>query len=342
VSTSLDGERPPGKGKPVREQLIADFFTYCKAARYAMCTAKRMRRDVRRLLRYLDERGLRPEELKPADAQGFQGFLVEQGRRDGKAYAEGSVGCILKAANAFYEYMKAAGRVFSNPFKVVKRIKVPKKIPANMLKEKEMSALLEELSRFYTGKNIKERVHKYKTHVISELMYSTGMRIEEVSTLTPSDVDSERGIVTVEQGKGGRRRECFLSEYAKEVLRLYVTEFHGLLVNGLSDTALLFGVTSDALGKLVNRELRQTCQELKIHPITSHGFRHSLGLHLLRSGCDIRHIAQILGHERLKNTEIYTRVDKEDLKSVLDTCHPRRFIKTHEDVEQPVGACALR
>jgi site-specific recombinase XerD len=57
-----------------------------------------------------------------------------------------------------------------------------------------------------------------------------------------------------------------------------------------------------------------------------------LGLHLLRSGCDIRHIAEILGHERLKNTEIYTKVDREDLKSVLDACHPRRFVKTHEAV----------
>jgi len=59
--------------------------------------------------------------------------------------------------------------------------------------------------------------------------------------------------------------------------------------------------------------------------ITSHGFRHSLGTHLLRSGCDMRHIQVILGHEALSTTQIYTKVDKEDLKKSLDAFHPRRW-----------------
>jgi site-specific recombinase XerD len=124
-----------------------------------------------------------------------------------------------------------------------------------------------------------------------------------------------------------------LNEYAREILRLYVNELRGLLFNSLSNRELLFGAGEDSLGKMVNRELRKTCRALKLRIITSHGFRHSLGVHLLRSGCDIRHIQEILGHQRLKNTEIYTRVDKEDLKSVLDACHPRRFAHSHEKPE---------
>jgi site-specific recombinase XerD len=314
------------------EQLITSFFTHCKAVHYSMSTANRMQRDLRRFFEYLASRGLLPQEVKPSDAQGFQGFLIETGRQDGKPYGEGSVISFIKAASAFYEYLKTTRKVISNPFKAMKRIKVPKKIPINMLKEKQMSELLETFTHFNECKSVKDRIRKYKTHVIAELMYSTGMRIEEVSMLEPSDVDLERGVVTVEEGKGGKRRECFLNEYAKEVLRLYVNEFYGLIFNRSSNTELLFGAASDALGKLVNRELKRACHGLKLRPITSHGFRHSLGLHLLRSGCDIRHIAEILGHERLKNTEIYTRVDREDLKSVLDTFHPRRFVNTHEAV----------
>jgi integrase/recombinase XerC len=57
----------------------------------------------------------------------------------------------------------------------------------------------------------------------------------------------------------------------------------------------------------------------------SHGFRHALGYHLLRAGCNIRHIQSILGHRQLRNTEIYTKVENEDLKHVVDACHPRKW-----------------
>jgi integrase/recombinase XerD len=333
VSTGK-GTRKRGKAMITEhEALIQGFFTHCLAADYSKSTAKWMRRDLKRFFEYLSDRDLKPEEARPSDAESFQGYLVETGRRDGRPYGEGTIACFIKATGAFYEYLKSLGKVIANPFKAIVRIKVRKKLPRNFLKEKELSALLEALGRFDQGKSVKESIRTYKTHVIAELLYSTGLRIREAARLTAADLDFERGMVLVEEGKGGRRRECFLNEYAREVLRLYVDELKGLIGNSLSNRELLFGAGEDSLGKLVNRELRRVCRELKLRTITSHGFRHSLGVHLLRSGCDIRHIQEILGHQRLKNTEIYTRVDKEDLKSVLDACHPRRFAHSHENPE---------
>ncbi|HEQ72438.1 MAG TPA: hypothetical protein ENN69_08105 [Spirochaetia bacterium] len=315
------------------ERLIRDFLIYLKANDYRLRTIQGMKRSLRRLFAYLAERGLRPEDVRPAEAQGFQGYLVEQGRADGRPYTEGSVANFIKAAKTFYEYLRTAGKVTANPFAAVRRIRIPKKIPSNFLKEKEMHALLEAFTRFDRGKSVKEKIRTYKTHVIAELLYATGMRIDEAAKLTPQDLDLGRGVARVEDGKGGRSRECFLTAYAKETVRLYLEEFHGLIFHRLSNPELLFGASADPLGKMLNRRVREACRKLGLPVITSHGFRHSLGLHLLRSGCDIRHIAQILGHERLKNTEIYTRVEKEDLKSVLDACHPRRFVTRHEKLD---------
>ncbi|GMO41772.1 MAG: hypothetical protein Ta2F_17740 [Termitinemataceae bacterium] len=89
----------------------------------------------------------------------------------------------------------------------------------------------------------------------------------------------------------------------------------------------LFGAKTPTLESSINRELAQLCPKLEIPVITCHAFRHSLGTHLLRNGTDIRYIQSILGHEKLSSTQIYTKVDKQDLKKSLDAYHPRTYVQ---------------
>jgi site-specific recombinase XerD len=85
----------------------------------------------------------------------------------------------------------------------------------------------------------------------------------------------------------------------------------------------LFFLDYDNLARATNAELARACREAGVHAITSHGFRHALGYHLLRAGCTLRYIQAILGHKHLADTEVYTKVDAEDVKRVFDECHPR-------------------
>jgi site-specific recombinase XerD len=318
--------------KDLTEEFHQDYLN----SGFAKQTAAKKVRELKRFFTYLIENGLTLNELRVKHAQGYQGWLIEKGRLDGARYKTGSIACLMKAALAFYEFLKKKSIIYSNPFNDIEKIKQEKKIPENLLKEKHMNKLLEKLSHFDEDKSIRKQVQKYKTHVIAELMYSTALRISEVAALTVKDIDLERGVVYVEQGKGDKRRECFLNDYAKEVLRLYLKEFYPLVLTGNHNKELLFGSGESRLGKMINKELKNTCKKLGLRNITSHGFRHSVGFHLLRSGCDIRHIQALLGHDRLKNTEIYTRVDKRDLKEVLDKYHPRkmRSIKNEELTRQ--------
>ena len=199
--------------------------------------------------------------------------------------------------------------------------RIPYRIHRNVLTEAQMNSLLERLRMFTDAES-------YKVHVISELLYATGLRIAEAANLLPSDIDTRQRLVYVRQGKGGKSRSAFLSGYAAEVMGQYLTRGRNLVLHNYCGSRpqghTLFCVGVPRLQEETNAALRKACTALEIPVVTSHGFRHSLGTHLLRAGCDIRHIQVILGHEKLETTQIYTQVDGDDVKKCLDEYHPRQ------------------
>jgi integrase/recombinase XerD len=295
-----------------------------------------LRHRVPKLLHYLSSRGLEFGELKVRGALAFQGELIETRAKNGGKYASATVLAYVFAALAFYDFLKEKGLVSSNPFKEIRKVRAEKKLPRNLLKEKEMDRFLERLAHFEEGQTLKHRVFRYRVHVIAELMYSTGLRISEVADLRVEDVDLRRSLIEVREGKGGRARVAFLNEYAREVLRVYLEKMRPLVFSQCNERngGLLFGTGWGWLGHVVNATLKEAAKEAETIAPTSHGFRHALGYHLLRSGCGIRYIQQILGHRKLSTTEIYTKVEKEDLKAVMDRHHPRRLRRL---VDEAVG-----
>jgi site-specific recombinase XerD len=293
-----------------------------------------LRTRVPRFFTFLTEKNVKINGVGIREAQDYQGWLIEAGRLKGGAYSPKTVNSFLIAASNFYEFVKRKNLVLSNPFKEIKKMRIDKKLPRNLLKEEQMQKFLEKLSRYDEAQTLKAKITRYRVHVIAELLYATGLRVSEAAHLRIEDINFSRGTITVREGKGGKSRTAWINDYALDVLKLYVeqmqpvvfTEWHLRNVN-------LFGVTWQRFGKFLNEALRSTAAELGFPAMTSHGFRHALGYHLLRAGCNIRYIQEILGHKLLRNTEIYTKVDKEDLKEVLDACHPRKFRSVQDDDE---------
>ncbi len=146
------------------------------------------------------------------------------------------------------------------------------------------------------------------------------MRVGELATLRPSDFDFDAKTVYIRSGKGGVDRTAYLNDYAVSVVRFYITQMREL-VNHCHDTDTLFGVASARnLDEALNPYFKA------LGGFTSHSFRHAVGTHLLRRGCDLRFIQIILGHDDLKSTALYTRVSKEELRDQLDTFHPRKEV----------------
>jgi site-specific recombinase XerD len=302
------------------EELLEEYFCLlrrrCRPSNYYATKS-----SVKKFVRHVREQGLGLREVRPRDAQTYQGELLAAGC--GKSH----VTTLMTKARAFYEYLKREKMVSSNPFYDVVRIRREEKLPRYIPKEKELEGFLAKLARF-EGSAFRGWV-SYRAHVASELLYATGMRIGEAARLTVADVDLDKGTVRVRESKNGRSRVCFLSEYARAVIRLYLEKARPVLARewGEKKQAVLFGMNECVLPETVNAVLVKTAHEAGLPKITCHTFRHAFGSHLLRSGCDIRFIQTLLGHEWLSTTQVYTKVEKEDLRDVLDKCHPRHFVR---------------
>jgi integrase/recombinase XerC len=326
-----------------QKKLLADFLEERELSGSREQHLIGLRNRVPKLFDFLAEYGLKVHNLGVKQAQEYQGWLIETGRQDGNKYSSETIHSFLKAAVSFCEYLRKKGILLSNPFKEIKRIRINKKIPRQLLKEKEMNHFLEQLVHFEKEKDLKNKITRYKVHVMAELMYATGLRISEVAALTLSDIDLKRGIIIVREGKQRKRRVAFLNDYAKEVLKFYIEKMRGLIFSewNWKNSGLVFGVKWAWLGHVVNKTLNRVAKEAGYEGFTSHGFRHTLGYHLHRAGCNIRHIQEILGHRRLKTTEIYTKVDKENLKEILDMYHPRKRRKKDGETGNGKGPEAI-
>lgn len=304
-------------------KLLEEFLQYRASSRYRDING--MRKQVKKFFHYLQEMDIEPAELKVKDAQAYQGWLLDRGQANGQPYASGSIQNFIKGALAFYEFLKEKGLVLMNPFKEIKRQRVKNKLPRHILKEKEMARLLEYLSDYDREKDIRKMRTRYRLHVLSELLYSTAMRISEAAAVHEDNIDFSRGIIEIRDIKSGHHRTVFLNEYANQVLKIYVEQMRVEVLEQESNHNLLFGAKANRLIVLLNSELKKATTALDLPVMTSHGFRHAVGYHFLRSGCDIRFIQDVLGHKSISNTEIYTKVDKEALRKVIDDFHPRKW-----------------
>jgi integrase/recombinase XerC len=312
------------------ESYVHDFLAEEALKPVLSTSIKNLESKLKKLESYLKENELEVHELGVKQAQGFQGWLKEQNNK----CCKNTIATLVIAAARFYEYLKKRKVVATNPFSEIKRVRLDAGIPKNILSPKDANRLLEELSDFNKGQDFYERVRLYRLHVLAELLYSTGIRISEAAGLKISDIDVERGTVQVFDRKSRKKRVCFLNEYAKGVMKLYLEKMRKWIffANNYKN-GKLFGAAGNRLSIALNEELKKACNKLKITVITSHSFRHMVGSHLLKAGCDLRYIQELLGHERLRSTQVYTRVEKEDLRAVLDSCHPRQFKSIeHEQV----------
>lgn len=297
--------------------VYESFLAYAKT-RHTAQGFRSLEGRVRRLLFWFEKEGLELEAVRVEDAVRYMAALGAQTDKEGKPLSRGTAANYLKSGRSLYRYLQMCGQAPSNPFLEAAYPKGEDRISRNVLKERQMHELLDRLGRY--GNFL-----EYKMHVLAELLYASGLRIAEAAALVPEDLDTRRLAVRVRQGKGMKGRTAFLGRYSAEVLDLYLSE--GIKYDRVNpmrkERGTVFGAGMDMLRDSMNKTLKRLCGELEIPQITSHGFRHSLGTHLLRAGCDMRHIQVILGHGKLASTEVYTHVDTDDIKHSLEICHPR-------------------
>ena len=169
-----------------------------------------------------------------------------------------------------------------------------------------------QLPKVISKEKIKQMIkltENLKHRLIIKLLYSSGLRLQELIDLKRKDIDFERGIINVKKGKGKKDRITLISEALKLDLLKYYS-------NNIFKTEYVFeGRSGKYTKKSVQKVLDQAGKKVEIK-FTPHMLRHSFATHLLEQGTDIRHIQKLLGHSNLKTTEIYTHVSTKDLSNI--------------------------
>jgi site-specific recombinase XerD len=312
------GETGPKREPAVRSKLVDSFVRYQEAK--GIRSLRKVPYQLGVLSVFLEERDLRFADLTSFGAEEFQTYLTTLEDEEGVHYASGSVADIIAVCSMFYRYLAVEGVVLVNPFYGIKHIKREARLPRTIPTEAEMAEHLARLCRYDERPTVRERRSWYRLHVIAELLYATGMRVDELARLRVADFDFDAHTVKIRAGKGGVGRTAYLADYAVAVVRFYITYMREA-VNFSHRGDNLFGVSSGRnFDSALNGPLKRICG------FTSHSFRHAVGTHLLQRGCDLRYIQLILGHEDLKSTALYTRVSKEELRDQLDHYHPRHEV----------------
>ena len=225
----------------------------------------------------------------------------------------------LAALRTFFQFLVREGLLELNPAKLVATPKLEKKLPKHLS--------IEEAIRFIESPDPETELGK-RDRAMLELMYATGVRVAELTTLNIADVDFRNQLVRV-TGKRRKQRIVPFGDPASAAIRSYLDVREKFLFNApvsKRDEEALFlnyqgtRITTRSVGRMVEKYIR-ICAGM--HNISPHALRHSFATHLLDSGADLRDIQELLGHARLSTTQVYTHVSMEKLIDVYDKAHPK-------------------
>lgn len=234
-----------------------------------------------------------------------------------KTHSPSSQSRFISGLRGFFNYLVFEEYRKTNPLELIESPKTGRKLP-DTLSEEEIDQLVAMID---LGSPQGER-----NRSILETLYGCGLRVSELITLKLSDLFFDEGFIKV-TGKGDKQRFVPIGEHTVKYIEIYKNDVrrHQTIAPEAKDTLYL-----NRRGKALTRAMiftivKQLAEKAGIHKTVSpHTFRHSFATHLLERGADLRAIQQMLGHESITTTEIYTHIDKTYLKEVIYKFHPRK------------------
>ena len=258
---------------------------------------------------FLDFVGRPPRKVTPADITSFLGRKADEG------FSKRSSARLLSSLRSFFSWCVEEGEIKDNPCDRVDSPKLGKYLPA-VLSVDEVTAIIESVDLSKLGGP--------RDRAMLEVLYGCGLRVSELASLQMSKVFLDEGFVNV-IGKGNKQRLVPLGEMAADAIRAYLPVrpvpaaaayedylFLNRFGKPLSRVSIFNMVKNQAMAAGVNKE------------ISPHTFRHSFATHLIENGADLRIVQEMLGHESILTTEIYTHIDSSTWHRSILEHHPRR------------------
>lgn len=285
------------------KKYIEEFVNYLKTEKDVSAhTIRAYSNDLKEFHSFSDKK---PEGIDKLEIRSFLASLHY------RKLKKSSISRKLATIRSFYKYLHKEGYVKTNPAKLVSSPRLPKPLPKFLTIDETFS-----LMNAPQGDTFKATRDKS----VIELLYSSGLRVSELTSLDISDLDIKESLVRV-KGKGKKERITPVGSNAMTAIKNYIPERISLK----KKSQALF--LNNRGGRLTQRSVRRILLEycrivgLKGYP-SPHTLRHTFATHLLHGGADLRAIQELLGHSSLSTTQRYTHVDIAHLAEVYDKAHP--------------------
>lgn len=286
-------------------QEVKKFLDYLELERkFSANTVLNYEIDLKEFVDFIVSKDLNKIEIK--DIRRYLEYLNEQ------KYHVSSISRKVSSLKSFFKYLKAEKMIDNNPMALISNPKKEKKLPV-FLNYQDLDKLLN-TPDLNTGVGQRDAL-------ILEMLYSTGIRVSELANLKLKDINfGEHKILIL--GKGNKERYVYYGTKCQKLLDKYLSDGRTMY----PASAYLF--SNKHGNKLNERMIRMIVDEcgrkakLNVH-VTPHVLRHTYATHMLNEGADLKSVGDLLGHENLSTTQIYTHVSNERLRKVYLSSHPR-------------------
>lgn len=292
------------------EELHA-FIQYIQLEKnYSVHTVQEYEKDIKQFLSFLNNEGVTDlNEVEYIHARLYVTKLYDE------KLARTSISRKISSIRSYYKFLHKEYNVRDDAFQSLFHPKREKKLP-HFFYEEEMVQLFE-------GNKGTDSL-SVRNIAILELLYATGMRVSELTSIELRHIDSSYGVMRV-MGKGRKERYVPVGDFALAAIDDYLQNSRPKLMKKTSHTFLFVNsrgehLTTDGVRYILNQMLKKASMNSTIYP---HMLRHTFATHLLNNGADLRSVQELLGHSSLSSTQIYTHVTKEHLRKTYMNAHPR-------------------
>ncbi|PVX50959.1 integrase/recombinase XerD [Balneicella halophila] len=296
----------------VWKDCIEGFSNYLKLEKgVAENTLKAYKNDINKLSNYLSvsSQVKSPLRVTKTDLDKFIQSLNEI------EVATATQARIISSINNFFEYLIYDGSIKENPASLLESPRLSRKLPEPLSIE-EIDLIIDKIDC--------ETKHGIRNKAMIETMYACGLRVSELITLRLSDLNFDEDYITV-IGKGNKERIVPIGSRAQKYISEYITNVRSQLASHPEHRDTLFlnnrgkGLSRTMVFYII-KDLAQLADIQK--SISPHTFRHSFATHLIEGGANLRAVQEMLGHESITTTEIYTHLDRQYLSETLAMFHP--------------------
>ena len=303
--------------------LVQQFVDYLRHERhFSPYTARCYGADLRQFCEHLvtqGDEGLE-HQLKAVDTVAVRGFLTHL---DSFGYSPATTARKIATLRSFYRWMHKRAHVTANPMLLIRTPKQTKRLPKAISVDQVEKLLAAPDNRDTLGA---------RDRAILETLYSTGVRVSELVDLNRNNIDFSAQTLHI-RGKGKKERLVPLGSHAMAAIRHYLTllepdpRFRALRDQSVIDANVPLFINKNG-GRLSSRSVRRKLDKyLKTSDldttISPHTLRHSFATHLLDNGADLRSVQELLGHQSLSTTQIYTHLSSMRLRTAYNEAHPR-------------------